>query len=91
MLFSALHASSILSTLPAPRLSFTIVVQCMPEVRDWLWYRHLGDNKKDFIVEVRRGGVCDIYIYVAETFRVYFTAGSSFSSSAIIIIILILL
>ena len=21
-------------------LSFTIVVQCMPEVRDWLWYRH---------------------------------------------------
>ena len=27
-----------------------------------------------------------VYIYVAETFRVYFTAGSSFSSSAIIII-----
>ena len=32
-----------------------------------------------------------IYIYVAETFRVYFTAGSSFSSSAAIILILILL
>ena len=37
------------------------------------------------------GGGEHIYIYVAETFRVYFTAGSSFSSSAIIIIILILL
>lgn len=23
-------------------LSFTIVVQCIPEVRDWLWYRRAG-------------------------------------------------
>jgi len=27
------------SILTSLLLSFTIVVQCMPEVRDWLWYR----------------------------------------------------
>ena len=27
------------SILTSLLLSFTIVVQCIPEVRDWLWYR----------------------------------------------------